>query len=224
MRSHIRVVKGLLVLLHCRLPVVGCYLMATVVTQATGQVGSAKILLPTLVKRRVVGPGIVPPDTVVLEVSAVGGGIGHPKGGLVGLVVEEAVVADHLAVVLVGVRYNLLIEVRSVVAASLRTSVGFGKGVVAVAAGVLCAAHTHCRSVRSRHLVVGEPGAEALGCEALGTAVEGADCRALVSRALDLGVGAIVVGRAWSEVAESFAEGFSGGADIAADNAACQRT
>ena len=135
--------------------------MATVVTQAAGRVGPVQILLPTLVYGRVVGPGIVPPDTVVLEVSAVGGGVGHPEGGLVGLVVEEAVVADHLAVVLVGVRYNLLIGVRSIVAAGLRTSVSFGEGVVAVAAGVLCAAHTHCRGLRSRHLVVGEPGAEA---------------------------------------------------------------
>ena len=198
--------------------------MTTVIAQANRRVSPAQVLLPALVKRRVVGPGIVPPDTVVLEVSAVGGGIGHPKGGLVGLVVEEAVVADHLAVVLVGVRYNLLIGVRSVVAAGLRASVGFGEGIVAVAAGVLCAAHTHCRGLRLRHLVVGEPGAEALGCETLGAAVEGADCRALVSRALSFGIGAVIVGRAWGKVAESFAEGFSGGADIAADNAACQRT
>ena len=70
--------------------------------------------------------------------------------------------------------------------------------------------------------------AAALGCEALGAAVEGADCRALVSRTLDLGIGAVIVGRAWGKVAESFAEGFSGGAAIAdanaADIATCQRT
>lgn len=70
--------------------------------------------------------------------------------------------------------------------------------------------------------------AAALGCEALGAAVEGTDSRALVSRALSFGIGAVIVSRAWSEVAENFAEGFSSGAAIAdanaAANAACQRT
>ena len=84
----------------------------------------------------VIGPGIVPADTVVLEVTVVGGGVGYPEGCLVGFVVEEAVVADHFAVVGVCVGYYLLVGVRGVVAASLRTAIGFAEGVVAVASCV----------------------------------------------------------------------------------------
>ena len=86
-----------------------------------------------MVEGWVVGPGIVPANIVILEVGAVGSGIGHPKGGLVGLVVEEAVVPNHLAVIRIGVNHYLLVGVRCVVAASLRTAIGFTEGVVAVA-------------------------------------------------------------------------------------------
>ena len=86
-----------------------------------------------MVEGGVVGPGVVPADIVVLEVAAVGSGIGHPEGGLVGLVVEEAVVPDNLAVIRIGVNHYLLVGVRCVVAASLRTAIGFAEGVVAVA-------------------------------------------------------------------------------------------
>ena len=107
--------------------------MSTVVAQTTGRVGPTQVLLPALVYGRVVGPGVVPAYIVVLEVSAVGGGIGHPEGGLVGLVVEEAVVPDHLAIIRIGVNHYLLVGVRCIVAAGLRTAVGFAEGVVAVA-------------------------------------------------------------------------------------------
>ena len=40
---------------------------------------------------------------------------------------------------------------------------------------------------------MGEPGVEASGCEALGAAVEGADCGAFVSSALDFDVCAVVI-------------------------------
>ena len=88
------------------------------------------------------GPGIVPSNIVVLEVAAIGSGIGHPEGGLVGLVVEEAVVPDNLAVIRIGVNHYLLVCVRCVVAASLRTAVGFTEGVVAVASCIKNVART----------------------------------------------------------------------------------
>lgn len=86
-----------------------------------------------MVEGGVVGPGVVPADIVVLEVSTVGSGIGHPEGGLVGLVVEEAVVPNHLVVIRIGMNHYLTVGVRCVVAAGLRTAVGFAEGVVAVA-------------------------------------------------------------------------------------------
>ena len=86
-----------------------------------------------MVYGRIVGPGIVPAYIVILEVSVVGSGIGHPESCLVGLVVEEAVVPNHLAVIRIGVNHYLLVGVRCVVAASLRTAIGFTEGVVAVA-------------------------------------------------------------------------------------------
>ena len=89
----------------------------------------------------IIGPGFVPADTVILEVAAVGGGVGYPEGCLVGFVVEEAVVADYFAVVGVCVGYYLLVGVRGVVAACFCAAVGFGEGVVAVAScveGVAC--------------------------------------------------------------------------------------
>ena len=86
-----------------------------------------------MVEGGVVGPGIVPSDTIILEVTAVGGCVGHPEGGLIGLVVEEAVVPDNLAVIRIGVNHYLLVGVRCVVAAGLRTAIGFAEGVVAVA-------------------------------------------------------------------------------------------
>ena len=89
----------------------------------------------------VIGPGLVPADIVILEVTAVGGGVGYPEGCLVGFVVEEAVVADHFAVVGVCVGYYLLVGVRGVVAAGFCAAVGFGEGVVAIASfveGVAC--------------------------------------------------------------------------------------
>ena len=154
----------------------------------------------------VVGPGVVPADILILEVAAVRGGIGYPKGGFVGLVVEEAVVPDHLAVIRIGVRYHFLIRVSCVVSACLRAAVGFGETVVAVASCVLCVAYAHCRGLRGGHFVVGEPGVETFGCEALGAAVEGADCGALVSCALCLCVCSVVVGRAWGQIAQRGAE------------------
>lgn len=176
--------------------------------------------LPVLVDGGVVGPGVVPADILILEVAAVRGGVGYPEGGFVGLVVEEAVVPDYLAVIRIGVRYHFLILVSCVVSACLRAAVGFGETVVAVASCILCVAHTHCRGLRGWHFVVGEPGIEAFGCEALGAAVEGADCGVLVSRALYLCVCSVVVGRAWGQIAQRGAEGFSAGAY----SAACQRT
>ena len=149
--------------------------MATVIAQTTGRVGPTQVLLPVLVYGRIVGPGIVPAYIVVLEVAAVGSGVGHPEGGLVGLVVEEAVVPDHLAVVRIGMSYYLLVRIRSVVAAGFCAAVGFGECVVAVASCVEGVACTHCRSLRSRHLVVREPGVEAGDSEAADAAVEGAD-------------------------------------------------
>lgn len=86
-----------------------------------------------MVEGRIIGPGIVPADIVVLEVSAVGGSVSYPEGGLVGLVVEEAVVPDYLAVVRIGVSYHFLIRVSCVVSACLRVAVGFINTVVAVA-------------------------------------------------------------------------------------------
>ena len=155
LRSHIRVVEGLLVLFLRGLPVVGCHLMATVIAQTTGRVCSAEVRLPALVNGRIVGPGIVPSDIVILEVAAVGSGIGHPEGGLIGLVVEEAVVPDYRAVIRIGVNYYLLVGVRCVVAAGLSTAVGFSKTVVAVASCVLCVAYAHFRGLRGWHFVVG---------------------------------------------------------------------
>ena len=146
-----------------------------------------------MVEGGVIGPGVVPADILVLEVAAVGGGVGYPKGGFVGLVVEEAVVPDYLAVIRIGVRYHFLIRVSCVVSACLRAAVGFSKTVVAVASCVLCVAHAHCRGLRGWHFVVGEPGVEAGGCEALGAAVEGADGGAFVSSALNLYVCAVVI-------------------------------
>ena len=154
----------------------------------------------------VVGPGVVPADIVVPKVAAVGGGIGYPKGGFVGLVVEEAVVPDYLAVVRIGVRYHFLIRVSCVVSARLRAAVGFGECVVTVASSILCVAYAHCRGLRSWHFVVGEPGVEAFGCETLGAAVEGADCGAFVACALCLCVCSVVVGRAWGQIAQRGAE------------------
>ena len=150
--------------------------MATVVAQTVGgRVCSAQVLLPALVNGRVIAPGIVPADIVVLEVAAVGGGIGHPEGGLVGLVVEEAIVPDHLAVIRIGVNDHLLVGIWSIVAAGLCAAVGFGECVVAVASCIEGVACTHCRGLRSRHLVVREPGVEAGDSEAADAAVEGAD-------------------------------------------------
>ena len=97
--------------------------------------------MPALVECRVIGPRFVSADTIVLEITAVGGGVGYPEGCLVGFVVEEAVVADHFAVVGVCVGYYLLVGVRGVVAAGFCAAVGFGEGVVAVAScveGVAC--------------------------------------------------------------------------------------
>ena len=139
------------------------------------------------------GPGVIPADIVVFEVTAVGGGIGYPEGCLVGFVVEEAVVADYFAVVGVCVGYYLLVCVRGVVAAGFCAAVGFGEGVVAVASFVEGVACTESRCTRCRDFVVGEPGVEAGGCEAQGAAVEGADCGAFVSSALDFGVCAVVI-------------------------------
>lgn len=150
----------------------------------------------------VVVPGVFPADIVVPKVAAVGSGIGYPKGGFVGLVVEEAVVPDYLAVIRIGVRYHFLIRVSCVVSACLRTAVGFSKTVVAVASCIEGAACTHFRGLRGWHFVVGEPGVEAFGCEALGAAVEGADCGALVACALCLCVCSVVVGRAWGQIAQ----------------------
>ena len=107
--------------------------MATVIAQTTGRVGPTQVLLPTLVYGRIVGPGIVPANIVILEVAAVGGGVGYPEGSLVGLVVEEAVAPDNLAVIRIGVNHYLLVGVRCIVAAGLRTAVGFAEGFVAVA-------------------------------------------------------------------------------------------
>ena len=146
-----------------------------------------------MVYGRIVGPGIVPAYIVVLEVAAVGSGIGYPEGRLVGFVVEEAVVADYFAVVGVCVGYYLLVGVRGVVAAGFCAAVGFGEGVVAVATFVEGVACTESRCTRCRDFVVGEPGVEAGGCEALGAAVEGADGGAFVSCALDFGVCAVVI-------------------------------
>ena len=150
--------------------------MATVVAQTVGgRVCSAQILLPALVNGRVIAPGIVPADILVFEVAAVGGGIGHPEGGFIGFVVEEAIVPDHLAVIRIGVNDHLLVGIGSIVAAGLCAAVGFGECVVAVAPCVEGVACTHRRSLRSRHLVVREPGVKASCCEVHGAAVEGAD-------------------------------------------------
>ena len=89
--------------------------------------------------------------------------------------------------------YYLLVGVRGVVAAGFCAAVGFGEGVVAVASFVEGAAGTYCRCTRCRDFVVGEPGVEAGGCEALGAAVEGVDCGALASRSLNLYVCAVVI-------------------------------
>ena len=89
--------------------------------------------------------------------------------------------------------YYLLVGVRGVVAAGFCAAVGFGEGVVAVASCVEGAAGTYCRCTRCRDFVVGEPGVEAGGCEALGAAVEGADGGAFVASSLDFGVGSVVI-------------------------------
>lgn len=118
--------------------------MTSVIAQSVGgRVASAQVLLPALVNGGVVVPGIVPSDIIVLEVAAVGGSVGYPEGGLIGLVIEEAVVADYLAVVRIGVGYYLLVGVRSVVTAGFRGAVGFGECVVAVAAFIFGVAYAH---------------------------------------------------------------------------------
>ena len=89
--------------------------------------------------------------------------------------------------------YYLLVGVRGVVAAGFCAAVGFGECVVAVASCVEGAAGTESRCTRCRDFVVGEPGVEAGGCEALGAAVEGADGRFFISCALDFGVCAVVI-------------------------------
>ena len=108
-----------------------------------------------MVEGRIIGPGVVPADIVVLEVAAVGSGIGYPKGCLLAFVVEEAVVPDHLAVIRIGVRYHFLIRVSCVVSARLRAAVGFSKTVVAVTSCILCVAYAHFRGLRGWHFVVG---------------------------------------------------------------------
>ena len=118
--------------------------MTSVIAQAVGgRVASAQVLLPALVNGGVVSPGFFPSDIIVLEVAAVGCGIGYPEGCFVGLIVEEAVVADYLAVIRIGVGYYLLVGVRSVVAAGFRAAVGFGECVVAVAAFIFGVAYAH---------------------------------------------------------------------------------